>query len=170
MLEVWKSLVLGPNVSSQICNKLLPTWSSLSTSATVTTSTSFELASSHARVTSIKFTKRYGCSKSEKKFSFRTKRQLPNLLQTVANMILTINISNSNNLDKFWVDIVTRQGHTNQVYQTLRSQWVSELGSYWQAFPLIGLGSDKKWPKWYRNLDLRHMCAPCAPSNHTLKT
>ena len=52
-----KSLVLGPNVSSQICNKLLPTWSSLSTSATVTTSTSFELASSHARVTSIKFTK-----------------------------------------------------------------------------------------------------------------
>jgi hypothetical protein len=27
----------------------LPTWSSLSTSATVTTSTSFELASSHAR-------------------------------------------------------------------------------------------------------------------------
>ena len=53
-----KSLVLGPNVSSQICNKLLPTWSSLSTSATVTTSTSFELASSHARVTSIKFTKR----------------------------------------------------------------------------------------------------------------
>ena len=57
-----KSLVLGPNVSSQICNKLLPTWSSLSTSATVTTSTSFELASSHARVTSIKFTKRHGVS------------------------------------------------------------------------------------------------------------
>ena len=52
-----KSLVLGPNVSSQICNKLLPTWSSASTSATVATSTSFELASSHAKVTSIKFTK-----------------------------------------------------------------------------------------------------------------
>ena len=52
-----KSLSLGPNVSSQI-NKLLPTWSSASTSATITTSTSFELASSHARVTSIKFTKR----------------------------------------------------------------------------------------------------------------
>ena len=32
-----KSLVLGPNISSQIYNKLLPTWSSLSTSATVTT-------------------------------------------------------------------------------------------------------------------------------------
>ena len=52
-----KSLALEPNVSSQICNKLLPTWSSASTWATVTTSTSFELASSHARATSIKFTK-----------------------------------------------------------------------------------------------------------------
>ena len=79
-----KSLVLRPNVSSQICNKLLPTWSSLSTSATVTTSTSFELASSHARATSIKFTKQ----------------------QSV-------------------------------------SQWVSQWVSYWQAFPMIGLGSDK---------------------------
>ena len=55
-----KSLALWPNLSFQICNKLLPTRSSSSTSATVTTSISFELASSHARVTSIKFTKRYG--------------------------------------------------------------------------------------------------------------
>ena len=46
----------------QICNKLLPTQSSSSTSATVTTSTSFELASLHARVASIKFAKRYGVS------------------------------------------------------------------------------------------------------------
>ena len=53
-----KSLTLWPNLSFQICNKLLPTQSSSSTSATETTSTSFELASSHARVTSIKFTKR----------------------------------------------------------------------------------------------------------------
>ena len=52
-----KSLALWPNVSSQII-KMLPAWSSASTSATVTTSTSFELASSHARLTSIKFTKR----------------------------------------------------------------------------------------------------------------
>ena len=52
-----KSLALGPNVSFQICNKLLPTRSSSSTSTTVTTSTSFELPSSHATVTSIKFTK-----------------------------------------------------------------------------------------------------------------
>ena len=43
------------------------------------------------------------CSKSEQKFSFLTKPQLPNLPQTVANTILVNNISNSNNLNKFWV-------------------------------------------------------------------
>ena len=42
--------------------------------------------------------------------------QLPNLQQTVANTILNINISNSNNLNKFWVGIFTRQDHINQVY------------------------------------------------------
>ena len=36
--------------------------------------------------------------------------------QTVANMILIIYISNSNNLCKFWVDNFARQGHINQVY------------------------------------------------------
>ena len=41
-----QSLALLPSLSSQICNKLLPTRSSSSTSATVTTSTIFELASS----------------------------------------------------------------------------------------------------------------------------
>ena len=45
-----------------VYNKLLPTWSSASTSATVTTSTSFELASSHAKVTSINFTKQESVS------------------------------------------------------------------------------------------------------------
>ena len=40
------------------------------------------------------------CSKSEQKFSFMTKRQLPNQ-QAVGNMILSININNSNNLNKF---------------------------------------------------------------------
>ena len=40
----------------------------------------------------------------------------PNLQQTVANTILIINISNSNNLNKFWVGIFTRQGHINKVY------------------------------------------------------
>ena len=47
-----------------ICNKLMPTGSSSSTSAIVTVSTSFELASSHARVTSIKFTKQEWVSES----------------------------------------------------------------------------------------------------------
>ena len=59
-----KSLALGPNVSSQICNKLLPTWSSASTWATVTKSTSFEMASLHARATSIKFTEQQLVSES----------------------------------------------------------------------------------------------------------
>ena len=57
-----QNLTSWPNLSFKICNKLLPTWSSLSTSATVTTSTSFELVYSHARVTSIKFTKRQSVS------------------------------------------------------------------------------------------------------------
>ena len=56
------------------------------------------------------------CSKSDKKLSFMTKPQLPNLEQTDANTILITNISNSNNLNKFWVGIFTRQGHINQVY------------------------------------------------------
>ena len=40
------------------------------------------------------------CLKSEQKFNFMTKRQLPNQ-QIIANMVLSINISNSNNLHKF---------------------------------------------------------------------
>ena len=55
-------------------------------------------------------------SESEQKFSFMTKPQLSNLQQTVAKGILIINISNSNNLNKFWVSIFIRQGHINQVY------------------------------------------------------
>ena len=56
------------------------------------------------------------CSKSEQKISFMTRPQLPNLQQTVAATILIIKISNSNNLNKFWVAILTRQGHINKVY------------------------------------------------------
>ena len=55
------------------------------------------------------------CLKSEQKFNFMTKRQLPNQ-QIIANMVLSINIINSNNLNKFWVGIFTPQGHINQVY------------------------------------------------------
>ena len=62
-----------------------------------------------------------------------TKPKLPNLQQTVANTILITNIINSNNLNKFWVGIFTRQGHINQVYLTAVSQLVSQLVSEWQA-------------------------------------
>ena len=54
-----------------------------------------------------------------------TKPQLPNLQQAVANTILSINISNSNNLSKFWVGIFTRQGQISQVYLTPWSELVS---------------------------------------------
>ena len=57
-------------------------------------------------------------SKSEQKFSFMTIPQLPNLQQTVANMIHITNISKSNNPNKFWIGIFTRQGHINQVEKT----------------------------------------------------
>ena len=76
-----KNLTLWPKLIFQICTKLLSTCFSSSTSTTVTTSTSFELPSPHARVTLIKFTEQ---------------------------------------------------------------EWVSESVSYWQALPMIGLGSDKK--------------------------
>ena len=52
-------MFIWPNLSFQIRNKLLPTWS---LSSTVKTSTSFELAYADARVTSIKSTKRYWVS------------------------------------------------------------------------------------------------------------
>ena len=55
------------------------------------------------------------------------KPQLPNLQQTDSNTIRITNISNSNNLDKFWVGIFTRQGHINQVYSTAVSESVGEL-------------------------------------------
>ena len=44
------------------------------------------------------------------------KLQLQNLPQTFANTILINNISNSDNLNEFWVGILTRQGHINEVY------------------------------------------------------
>ena len=53
------------------------------------------------------------CSKSEQTFRFLTKPRLPNLQQIVTNTII---ISNSYNINKFWVGIFTRQGHINKVY------------------------------------------------------
>ena len=55
------------------------------------------------------------CSKYEQKLNFMTKspsKSAPNIV----NMFLIVNMSNSNNLNKFWVVIFTCQGHTNQVY------------------------------------------------------
>ena len=69
-----------------------------------------------------------------------TKPGLPNLQQSVANAILITNISNNNNLNKFWVGI----GLPKFTKRELGSQWVSE----WQALPMIGLGSDKKSMLW----------------------
>ena len=54
-----------------------------------------------------------------------TKPQAPNLQQTIANTIHIINISNSDNLNKFWVGIFTNQGHISQVYKTGVSDWVN---------------------------------------------
>ena len=59
-----KNLTLWPKLIFQICTKLLSTCFPSSTSTTVTTSTSFELLSSHARVTLIKFTKQEWVSES----------------------------------------------------------------------------------------------------------
>ena len=55
-------------------------------------------------------------SKSEQKLNFMTKVNLPNLHQTVVDMFPIIHFNNSNNFNKFWVAIFTRQGHINQVY------------------------------------------------------
>ena len=67
------------------------------------------------------------CSKSEQKISFMPKRQLPNQ-QAVANMILSINISNSNNLNKF----ASSDLRVTSIKFT-KQQLVSESVSYWQA-------------------------------------
>ena len=70
------------------------------------------------------------------KFSFMTKLQLPNLHTTVVKTFLIINISNSNNLNKFWVGIFT--SHTSHQSSLLNrsewvSEWVSQSVSEWQA-------------------------------------
>ena len=55
----------------------------------------------------------FGAPKSEHKFGFITKPQLPSMQQTDAKTNLNINTSNSNYLNKFWVIIFTRQGQVN---------------------------------------------------------
>ena len=59
-----------------------------------------------------------------------TKLQLPNLHKIFFNTILSINISNTNNLNKLGVGIFTRQGHINHIKFTKQesvSQSVSQL-------------------------------------------
>ena len=80
------------------------------------------------------------CDQSEQKLNYMTKLHLPNLHQTVVNTILIINMSNSNNLNKF--ELSSSHARVTSIKFT-KQQSVSELGSHWQALPMIGLGSDK---------------------------
>ena len=66
------------------------------------------------------------CWKSEQKFSFMTEPQPPNLQQAVANAILSININNSNNLNKF--ELAPSHARVTSIKPTV-SQSVGE----WQA-------------------------------------
>ena len=69
ILKIRKNLTLWPKLIFQTCTKLLSTCLSSPTSTTVTTSTSFELPSPHARVTLIKFTKQEWVSDKGKQWS-----------------------------------------------------------------------------------------------------
>ena len=69
VLKIRKNLTLWPKLIFQTCTKLLSTCLSSPTSTTVTTSTSFELPSPHARVTLIKFTKQEWVSDKGKQWS-----------------------------------------------------------------------------------------------------
>ena len=86
------------------------------------------------------------CPKSEQNFSFMTKRQLANQ-QTVANMILSINLRNRNNVNKFWVGIFTRQGgsHQSSLLNSSESvsEWVSDKSKQWSdSGPINMTGND----------------------------
>ena len=83
------------------------------------------------------------------KFSFMNNPQLPNLQQTVANTILIINISNSYNINKFWVGIFTRQGHINKVNLTGESWLVSDNDSQWSdSGPIKRMKWKNVWKKF----------------------
>ena len=77
-----------------------------------------------------------------------TKHQPQNLDQTVVDPFLNFNISNTNNIKKFWVGIFKGQGHISQVYYTavtdihlaLFSTFIQKvlLGKcYWSKFALF---------------------------------
>ena len=58
------------------------------------------------------------------------KLQLPNLNQTLFNTFYRINISNSNNLTKFWIGIHLDTPGSHQS-SLLKREWVSEWVSQW---------------------------------------
>ena len=59
-----------------------------------------------------------------------TKLQLPNLHKIFFNTILSINISNTNNLKNF--ELAYSHARVTSIKST-KQQWVSELASYWQG-------------------------------------
>ena len=69
-------------------------------------------------------------------FIILTKIQLKNIHQTVVKTFLSISISNSNNINKFWDGIFTCQSHISQFSITSVTEWQDEA--------IIGLVSDKK--------------------------
>ena len=64
------------------------------------------------------------CAQSMNKNLTLWPNHLPNLHQNVVNMFLIVNMSNSNNLNNFWVVIFRGQSHINQVYSIGVSQTV----------------------------------------------
>ena len=77
-------------------------------------------------------------SKFAQNFSFMIKPQLPNPKQTVANTIHIINISNSDNLNKFWVgNLASSLARVTSINIT---EWVSESVSQL----LTSIANDRK--------------------------
>ena len=92
-------------------------------------------------------------------FGSMNKPQLPNLQQTVVNMILIININNSKNINEFWVGIFTLKGHINQVYLTGVSHIDSDKGCQWSdlgQIEMIMINSTRNWILRLRILNPRN--------------
>ena len=71
------------------------------------------------------------CTKSEQKFNFMTKPQLPNLQQTVGNTILIINISKKIQLSFELASSHARVTSIKSIEQESVSELVSDKGSQW---------------------------------------
>ena len=66
--------------------------------------------------------------------------QLPNLEQTVANTILIINISNSNNINKF--ELIPSHARVTSVRYT-KQESVSQSVSQWVSESLTSIPNDR---------------------------